>query len=120
MVAYVEACAPEEGCGLLAGRERQIELTILITNQDRSPLSYNMEPRELVKALYTIEDRGLQLLATFHSHPAGPSKPSATDLARYAYPEALMLIISRETGTWNVKGFKIVNGTSLEIELRMT
>lgn len=119
MIDHVEACAPEEGCGLLTGRERQVEFTILITNQEHSPLSYNMDPRELVRAFYTIEDRGLQLLATFHSHPAGPSKPSATDLARYAYPEAFMLILSRETGFWNVKGFKIVNGTGQEIELRM-
>lgn len=119
MIAHVEACAPEEGCGLLAGRGRQVEFTILITNQEHSRLGYNMDPRELVKALYTIEDRSLQLLATFHSHPAGPSIPSATDLERYTYPEAFMLIFSRETGNWNVKGFKIANGTSLEIELRM-
>ncbi len=119
MVAHVEACAPEEGCGLLAGTDRRVELTILITNQDHSPLRYNMDLRELVKAYYTIEDRGLQLLATFHSHPAGPSMPSATDLAPYSDPDVFMVILSRETGKWNLKGFKIENGTSLEIELRI-
>ena len=63
------AVIPEEGCGLLAGVENQVQLTIPITNQDHSTVRYNMEPGELIRAFYDIEARGLEMLASFHSHP---------------------------------------------------
>lgn len=117
--AHVEACAPEEGCGLLAGRSGKVELTILITNQLHSPVRYNMEPKELIKAFCDIEVRGMELLAVFHSHLKGPSTPSGTDLAEYTYIEAHMIILSKETGFWRAKGFKIEGGTYEEIVLRI-
>lgn len=119
MIAYTDACAPEEGCGLLAGVDRKVEITILITNQSHSPVRYNMEPRELVKAFFDIDKLGMELLAIFHSHPNGPSTPSPTDLTGYLYPKARMVILSKETGIWRLKGFKISDGNFQEIELRI-
>ncbi|MHB0923514.1 MAG: M67 family metallopeptidase [Bellilinea sp.] len=119
MKAHVESCAPEEGCGLLAGRDHKVELTILITNQTHSPVRYNMEPRELIAALYKIEERGLELLASFHSHPNGPAVPSESDVKEYAYPETYMLILSKTMDKWKVKGFRIIDETHSEIELRI-
>lgn len=119
MIAHAAACEPEEGCGLLAGRGDVVELTLLITNQYRSPVRYNMEPKELIEAFYHIEERGMGLLATFHSHPTGPSRPSATDLAEYAYPEAYAIILSKEAGFWDYHGYKIKNNTYLEIRLHI-
>jgi len=119
MTSHAESCAPEEGCGLLAGRDSTVELTILITNQIHSPVRYNMEPRELINALYKIEESGLELLASFHSHPEGPVTPSESDVREYAYPETFMLILSKEMDLWKINGFKIVDGTYKEIELRI-
>lgn len=119
MKAHIEACLPEEGCGLLAGRGSTVELTILITNQFHSKVRYNMEPRELINAFYQIEEKGFEMLASFHSHPMGPAVPSKTDLDEFAYPGTSMLIFSKETGFWEVKGFKIEGGTYQEIDLRV-
>lgn len=119
MQAHVEACSPLEACGILAGRGSQVELTILITNQLQSRMRYNMDARELVQAMYKMEAEGLEMLATFHSHPEGPAWPSETDVKEYAYPETYMLIWSKIAGTWSVKGFRILDGTSQEIELRV-
>lgn len=119
MKAHAASCAPEEGCGLLAGRGRKVELTILITNQTHSPVRYNMEPGELISALYKIEESGLELLASFHSHPNGPAMPSDSDVKEYAYPETYMLILSKTKNSWKVKGFRIKDKTHYEIELRI-
>lgn len=119
MKAHVATCAPKEGCGLLAGRDHKVELTILITNQTHSPVRYNMEPRELITALYKIEESGLELLASFHSHPNGPAVPSESDVMEYAYPETYMLILSKTMDDWKLKGFRIIGETHNEIELRI-
>ncbi|MHB8857236.1 MAG: M67 family metallopeptidase [Bellilinea sp.] len=120
MEAHVNSCSPEEGCGLLAGVGQQVELTIPITNQLHSPVRYNMEPEELVRAFYDLEARGLEMLASFHSHPSGPDTPSETDIHEFAYPGTFMLIWSGATLGWRVKGFEVYPNFYHEIELRIT
>lgn len=120
MEAHVNRCSPEEGCGLLAGIRQRVELTIPITNQLHSPVRYNMEPEELVRAFYDLEARGFEMLASFHSHPNGPVTPSETDIREFAYPGTYMLIWSRTTSGWKVKGFEVFTNAYREIELRIT
>ena len=119
METHVRACLPEEGCGLLAGVGQRVELTIPITNQLHSPLRYNMDPEELVRAFYDLEARGLEMLASFHSHPNGPDIPSETDIREFAYPGTSMLIWDRATSGWQVKGYVVLPNAYYEIELRI-
>lgn len=79
-----------------------------------------MEPEELVHAFYDLEARGLEMLASFHSHPNGPEAPSEIDIREFAYPGTFMLIWSRATSGWKVKGFEVFANTYHEIELRIT
>ncbi|MHB0989040.1 MAG: M67 family metallopeptidase [Bellilinea sp.] len=120
MEAHVNSCLPEEGCGLLAGVGQRVELTIPITNQLHSPVRYNMEPEELVRAFYDLEARGLEMLASFHAHPSGPDTPSETDIREFAYPGTFMLIWSGAALGWQVKGFDVFQDAYREIELRIT
>jgi len=120
MQSHVASCIPEEGCGLLAGVENQVQLAIPITNQDHSTVRYNMEPGELIRAFYDIEARGMELLASFHSHPNGPSVPSLTDIAEFFYPGTFMLIWSKNDQTWIVNGFEILADSFVPIELQIT
>jgi proteasome lid subunit RPN8/RPN11 len=119
MEQHVSNNAPEEACGLLAGRDQMILLTILITNQLHSPVRYNMDPVELLKALMDIENHKLELLASFHSHPNGPLRPSQTDIVEYQYPGTAMLIWSKMESGWQVKAFEILQEQSLEIQLQI-
>jgi len=107
MQQHVAGVMPEEGCGLIAGNNGIVKTVIPITNDLRSPVRYNMNPNELIQAFYEFEAQGIELVATFHSHPAGPSHPSETDLHEYAYPEAYMLILTPAGSNWHLKGFKI-------------
>lgn len=94
VLSHVRAEAPLEACGLLAGRDGRVERVYRLTNADRSPYTYNADPRELLAAFNEMEEEGMELIAIYHSHPATRAYPSSTDVERAFYPEATYLIVS--------------------------
>ncbi|MDP8925648.1 MAG: Mov34/MPN/PAD-1 family protein [Actinomycetota bacterium] len=52
-----------------------------------------MEPETQLCATRQIREEGLDLTATYHSHPS-PPEPSARDLTLAAYPSSFQLIVS--------------------------
>ena len=86
MRAHVEACAPLEACGLVAGKGDSVSQVLLIENQAQSPVRFRMDPAEQLRAFNWIESHRLDLLAIFHSHTAGPETISATDIAEATHP----------------------------------
>jgi proteasome lid subunit RPN8/RPN11 len=119
MEAEAKRLAPEEACGLLAGKGRQVEAVIPVTNVEHSPMRFRMEPGEQVRALLWIEDHGLELVGIYHSHPDGPGEPSPTDLAEYAYPGVVYVIWFREQGEWRGRAFEIQAERVKEIGLQL-
>jgi proteasome lid subunit RPN8/RPN11 len=128
---HLDACRPQEGCGLVGGREGRAALVLPVENLLHSPVRFQMEPIAQLRAMETIDRAGLELAAVYHSHPAGPAHPSATDLAEFYYPEALALIVSPRalaapevessaglTGNyWIVRGFLLKEQTYIEVKL---
>lgn len=117
IVEHLAACLPEEGCGLLAGRDGLCSLVFLVENELRSTVAFRMNPQEQLQAFLRMEDDELELLAIFHSHPRGPQTPSPTDLAEYAYPDAVTIIAVPVTGEWTLRGFRMDGRGFTEIEL---
>ena len=78
---------------------------IPITNAAASTTRFRMDPGEQVQGLMTLEQERLDLLAIYHSHPSGPSEPSATDLAEARYPGVISLIWHPDGGGWRPRGF---------------
>ncbi len=128
MLAHVLACFPEEACGLV-GIERKdgetsdqspASVVLPVENELHSRVRFRMAPAEQLKAFYWLEDHDLDLAAIFHSHPQGPHHPSATDLAEFAYPGVLMLILSPldfaspldSAENWAVRAYRIDGGLS--------
>jgi proteasome lid subunit RPN8/RPN11 len=54
-------------------------------------------------------------LGIFHSHPAGPPIPSATDIAQALYPDSVYVIIALNQSPPSVRGFRIVEGQVNEV-----
>jgi proteasome lid subunit RPN8/RPN11 len=87
-----------------------------VENELHSPVRFRMAPAEQLKAFYWLEEQNLELSAIFHSHPQGPEHPSETDLADFAYPGVLMLILSPinlivpldNIENWQIRVFQIV------------
>jgi len=111
----MEASYPHECCGLLAGRSGRAERMFRGTNVDHSPLTYYMDPKEVLRATREIDDAGMDLLAIYHSHTHTPAYPSPTDIAKAHYPDSLYLIISlKDPARPEIRGYRIVNGRVVE------
>ena len=66
MRTHVQALAPLEACGLLAGKNNSVENVLLIANQARSRVRFRMDPKEQLQAFDWIAsqelDPGYQLI----------------------------------------------------------
>ncbi len=116
MIAHVASQVPLEACGLLAGKNSQVESVIEVTNQAQSPVRFVMDSIEQLHAFEWIESQGLDLLGIYHSHPAGPETVSPTDIADSAYA-VVQVILSRANGDWRIRGFWIENDGYYEVPL---
>ncbi len=116
---------PNEACGLMGGTNVNGtgEATRLfpMTNAERSPVIYRMEPAEQLRVFNEIERDGLDLVAIYHSHTRSPAYPSSTDVNLAYYPEAVYLIVSlRDMENPELRGFRIADGKVTEVELDRT
>lgn len=104
MIEHVDAHAPLEACGLLAGSDSKVEKILLVQNQAHSAVRYVMDPIEQLAAFTWIESHGMNLLGIFHSHPSGPATVSPTDIAEAAYA-VVYVILARMDKSWHAQGF---------------
>ncbi len=117
ILAHLVACLPQEGCGLLGGKQDYCERVWTIPNELHSPNGFQMDPQAQLQAFLQMEDLGLDLVAFFHSHPRGPQVPSETDIAEFAYPGVVSLICVPDNENWIVRGFDIRSDQVMEISL---
>ncbi len=106
-----------EACGLLGGSRSRVEEVVPIKNAAESPVRFRMDPGEQIQALFGFEERGLELVAIYHSHPAGPPGPSETDLSEAAYPEAVQLIWFQKEEHWICRAYRYGDGAAVEVAL---
>jgi [CysO sulfur-carrier protein]-S-L-cysteine hydrolase len=99
--------APQEVCGLLAGKDCRVSKLFLIENELHSSSRFRMKAQSQLNAFLAIENLGIDLLAYYHSHPLGGGEPSAIDLTEFLYPDVVMLIWFQHEGTWQAKAWDI-------------
>lgn len=114
---------PWESCALLLGETSTENLdeivvtdVIEVNNSDFSPVSFSIDPEDLIKAYQESESRNLQVVGIFHSHPAEPF-PSSTDKKYMKLNPVVWLIYSTVT---NESRAFIFEGELMEVELRVT
>jgi proteasome lid subunit RPN8/RPN11 len=118
MRRHVARRAPLEACGLLGGKNDKVEMRLGVRNADRSPVRFRMEARAQWRAFRRIEDRGLELVGIYHSHPDGPAYPSPMDMAEAMYP-VVQVIWWLQEGKWQARGFWIEGGRVSEAALQV-
>jgi proteasome lid subunit RPN8/RPN11 len=112
---------PNEACGVLAGTDGAATRIFRMTNAERSPVIYRIDPKEQFRVFKEIEDAGLDLVAIYHSHTRSPAYPSNTDVAQAYYPEAVYLIVSlANPDAPDLRGFRITDGKVTEAPLEIT
>jgi proteasome lid subunit RPN8/RPN11 len=103
LTAHLCAAYPEEGCGVLIGRDaggvREVERAGVLPNQreDARGNRYLIAPEALLAADREARAAGLDVIGFFHSHPDHPARPSAFDL-EHAWPYYSYVIASVERG----------------------
>jgi proteasome lid subunit RPN8/RPN11 len=109
LLHHAQSSPEAEVCGLVGARDGLPTTCYPVRNIAPEPeRRYLLDPEQHVSALRAMRDKGEELFAIFHSHPAAPAEPSATDLELAAYPEALYLIVSLNTqGVLELRGFRI-------------
>ncbi|HVL81551.1 MAG TPA: M67 family metallopeptidase [Actinomycetota bacterium] len=121
MIAQCRAEMPNEACGLLAGRDGEVTRLFQMTNAERSPVLYRMDPKEQLQVFREMEEEGLELVGIYHSHTRSPAYPSKTDEDWAYYPEAAYVIVSfADPAAPVVRAWRIVDqAVREEIELEL-
>jgi len=120
IIAHAKKDLPNEVCGYLAGNDGLVTYSYQLTNVDHSPEHFSFDPAEQFNAVKDARNKGLQILANYHSHPETPSRPSQEDI-RLAYdPEIGYVIISLAAAEPVVKSFRIKDGSSTNEDLIVT
>jgi proteasome lid subunit RPN8/RPN11 len=105
MEGDVRAKAPEEACGIVVGEGNRSRLVIPVTNILHSSTRFRMEPKEQLNAFLFAEEKRLDILAVYHSHPQGINKPSATDFEELTFLGIIYLIWYINDAVWNCRGY---------------
>ncbi len=102
---------PYEVCGLLAGKDDRVERVYRAANKERSPVRYEIDPKDLIRIFREIDDADLELVGIYHSHTHTDAYPSATDVRLAYYPEAYYVLVSLiDERSPRVRAFRIRDG----------
>jgi [CysO sulfur-carrier protein]-S-L-cysteine hydrolase len=110
MIEHARAEAPNECCGMVAARDGSAVEVFPMRNVSRSPrFAYEMDPKEQLQVeTNTIDERGDDLGAIYHSHPRTDPEPSQTDMNLAEHPHALYIIIGHAASDPVVRTWRIV------------
>ncbi|WP_149784721.1 desampylase [Halorubrum aquaticum] len=121
VVDHARRGEPREVCGVLAGmrgapdsedadRAESLVTEALPTENvaERPETRYRIDPEELFAVVESIEGDGLEVVGFYHSHPAGPPRPSETDVARATWTDHSYAICALDghpfVGSWRWRG----------------
>jgi len=98
ILAHARETAPEECCGLLVGRGDRVERAVPTPNLRASRDRYVVDPAAHFEARRAARAAGLAVVGAYHSHPEGPLRPSAVDLAE-AFETGFVYVIASPVPT---------------------
>jgi proteasome lid subunit RPN8/RPN11 len=103
---------PNEICGMLIGARGSdlVEETRRVRNTvvDRARDRYEMDPRDQIRIQRECDERGLDVIGYYHSHPDHPARASVTDSQR-SWAGWVYLIVSCVQG-------RVVDGNAFVAE----
>ena len=120
LIAQAQKDAPDESCGYLLGTaDGNVTENYWMENIDHSSEHFSFAPKDQFTALRYAREKGLKILANWHSHPASPSRPSQEDLRLANDPTIRYAILSLLDGEPKLNSFKILNGEVVDKEIHL-
>jgi proteasome lid subunit RPN8/RPN11 len=122
IVAHAVRDAPNECCGVIAGRDGAATGVSATENVVASPFRFEVDGLELMRLIDRFEADGDELAAIYHSHTRSEPYPSQTDLNFAAmWPGVEWLIVGvPKDGAPHVRHYRIEDGRIVEGELEVT
>ncbi len=123
---------PHECCGALLGRDREagrevLDLFLLVNRREDSPRNrFSITADDFRAAEKAAQQRGLELIGWYHSHPDHPAVPSEYD-REHAWPWYSYVIVSvvarvpKEMASWRLADDRARFETEgIEVRVRAT
>jgi [CysO sulfur-carrier protein]-S-L-cysteine hydrolase len=108
MVDHAKREWPLECCGILGGKKETVVKAFELSNMEKSSTRYLMSPQEQLRVFEELEEKSIEMIATYHSHPHTIPYPSETDVKMAFYPTVASIILSlMERDNLVVKAFRI-------------
>jgi len=117
IVAHARRDFPNECCGMVAVRDGAAVAIHEAMNVAASPLRFEVEGREIIRAQDAFEEDGAEMGAIYHSHTRSEPYPSQTDVnfAR-GWPGVEWLIVGvPRDGEPTVRSYRIDDGAVTEV-----
>ncbi len=110
---------PDEACGILAGEGNVVKVMYEAINLESSPVSYILDPGQQFRIMKEVRDKGMRMVAIYHSHPLGPPYPSQKDISLAFYSDVTYIIAGfLDRADPQVKAFEIIDGKVREIGIK--
>jgi proteasome lid subunit RPN8/RPN11 len=97
MIQHCLSTFPEEACGVLLANNASASITtsIRIANIHHHKINaFQFAPDQWVEAYYTAQQKGLNVVGFYHSHPTEDANPSPDDVQGFMDEQMLYAIIS--------------------------
>lgn len=76
---YSENQKPNESCALLFGKDNTVMDLFLTENIEKSPVNFAISSKQLIEGYKIAEEKHMEVIGIFHSHPDSEAYPSNTD-----------------------------------------
>ena len=79
LAQYSENQKPNEACAILFGKDNQVLDIFLTENIEESSVNFTISNEQLIEGYKIAEDKKMDVIGIFHSHPNSDAFPSNTD-----------------------------------------
>jgi len=79
LAEFSENQKPNESCALLFGKNTTVMDLFLTENIEKSPVNFTISNEQLIEGYRIAEEKKMEVIGIFHSHPDSEAYPSNTD-----------------------------------------
>ncbi|WP_428323834.1 Mov34/MPN/PAD-1 family protein [Nitrosopumilus sp.] len=79
LTQHAEDEKPNESCAILFGKEDTVSEIFLTKNIEESPVNFTISNEQLIEGYKIAEEKKMDVIGIFHSHPNSEAYPSNTD-----------------------------------------
>ncbi|MCH8914608.1 MAG: M67 family metallopeptidase [Thaumarchaeota archaeon] len=79
LTEHAENEKPNESCAILFGKDRLVSEVFLTKNIEESSVNFTISNEQLIEGYKIAEEKKVEVIGIFHSHPNSDTYPSNTD-----------------------------------------